>query len=306
MFPQIHDYFQLLQFCAVHIFWKSSGNHHLQQKIAEFSWISPEIVLPLLQTNFTEIKEIDSFRFKKYNFTRTQVDLNFISQIYYKVFNSTKYNQKCIIELPVLNKLETNDLEDYLSMIFMYHGNRKHKKTLYSVDYVIFGIYLANQTKSEVSIRTEYRQRNSKIILLSQHDNKIFEPCLPSSMDCWVNGKLRWNLVQKFIPFTNRRSLWNELFQGHAPLKNWQDELSKRWDPNISCHHTKKDLKHTTHLKSYHNNDCVKLLIAASINCTSTLCRGILQNDYNAEILLPGMQYYFSPFGAQFHGYRLL
>ncbi len=83
----------------------------------------PKIALPVLQTNFSEIQEIIIFTFKQFNFTRTQLDLNFISHIYYKVFSSSKYNLKCLIELPILNNLEINVLDEYIPRAQAYNKN---------------------------------------------------------------------------------------------------------------------------------------------------------------------------------------
>ncbi len=46
----------------------------------------------------------------------------------------------------------------------IFHGHKHTIKTLYTVDYVIFGLLFRNKTRNEVNIPTDYDYRNSKVI----------------------------------------------------------------------------------------------------------------------------------------------
>lgn len=121
MFPKMQGYIQTIQYCTVHIFWTTFGNKDFRNHLFYFSWITEQVTLPILHTQCSDIKRVNSIVI---HYSGTQIESCYISKINHKAFNSSKRNLKCVLELPVVKSLSEKDIAKIraYSVIF-YHRN---------------------------------------------------------------------------------------------------------------------------------------------------------------------------------------
>lgn len=304
-FSQHHDLFKTLDVCTVHLFWMDNLRADLQQSFISFLWLIQQPGFSIIQTTNTKYR-LKTPRFQiNYISATTQTDLQLMSSIYRKVLLPSRHNMICLTQLPILDDFETYFLHDQ-----SYRISIMINISLYTADLVVLSSF--KKIYTSITISMSYQQASTKIILYSLSNYKIFLPCTPSIEDCWLYDSLLWLPLTFIDKAANNRKIQNHLFKKlESSMKIWKTNLPDfhNWDPENLCSFTGKRLNYKISLLSTATEDCTKLIIAASINCTSNSCQKILKLSFvyksvhHPHVWLNHFQY-LSPFGCQYHGYR--
>lgn len=118
------NFFETFSYCTFHLFWMKNGSLELQQSFSQFSWNSTSLLPLSVQSQNLEmcLKPCEYFQQFSPHYTdyATQINLSSTSILYSKILKPSKFNSRCIIQLPVLNAFIEGKLEMYFKFFRTY------------------------------------------------------------------------------------------------------------------------------------------------------------------------------------------
>lgn len=240
----------------------------------------------------------------------TQTDMNYLSHLYNTLFENSKLNKACILQIPVLKNSDPKDLEHFFKQVEISRYKTEYHMHLYMPNFILLPLLSDGKNYSEVALKLPSRPTSSLVLLVKINTNELLFPCTPTLKDCWIDYKLRWILADKQTKqILGNGNIWSDL---NGRSQNFQNFKGLSQFSEYACTQTEINLSYQNYFSFLDDqNDCLKLIIAASINCTSIECVYTMLS-YEFSFLRLIEEYHVdpiriqmvSPFGALFHGYR--
>lgn len=298
------EFFQAFKFCTMHIFWSKNVDTKLQTDFLRLIWLLGSPNFYVIQTENSEVNLNYTSYDEIFNCTvGTQSDLQFNSLMYKNIFRPFKHSTPSILQLPVLQGLEVKNLQTFLTDAGMYLEIVEPKEHLYLANFVVLPLSPLKYNTQQLKF-SHLTYLKSNIIILDQTNYKIHKPCFPIIGDCWSQDELIWIPIKLDIFLANIHSLWvNPFKQSDATMI-----VLNYWYPIQACPYNgnPKMLVDKPFLPDI--EVCVKHIIAASINCTSSSCSKHIRNYHKFSSIESPTKHIreFLPIGARVHGFKYL